>query len=351
MESAGLPIFFQPFSLTCEYSEEHLVVYFEDHPEYAWIEGIFSPRENPDLCRVILAERRGGRVHYVNSEEIAERLNLSGLTAHWTKIEYHSEKKSPKPRIRLALTTHREESLEVVLNCRARPEESRGGLSDPGGAPTGGLLPVIWRRASAMAGRGSKVIIDGRNRPISAESKFPYLNPKLAAFFTQGFDLGLVAPFAGQLNLTRGPAEMGVGQSWVYQYGEGELEYEIVGLDGDRLTVRRHGEKTQTIFARLTEGAIDIRRIEAGDGSLECGFALNFIAPPPGANLQAQFSIDITGHPEVIKGVFQADLRPNRVVFSLVPTSPPWAMARTVSVGLARQDKTLIMEPVVPKVN
>ena len=89
-----------------------------------------------------------------------------------------------------------------------------GGLTDPlGHAPD--VLPIMYRDASAAAASGTRLTIGGEPCALAA------------AYYTEGFAIGVLTTGVADLRLVERPAQLGVGARWVYAREGGELVYDV----------------------------------------------------------------------------------------------------------------------------
>ncbi len=220
-----------------------------------------------------------------------------------------------------------------------------GGLTDPTRhAPD--VLPILVRDASGVGGDASTVTVDGVPYVIP-----PFTPPGLSApigvmaFTTTGFEVAVLPSGESTLTLDEAPLLGVVGGRWVYRWASGQSVYEIVGRDGDRLQIRKTGDTTERIAARLLRGRVHVEEVvvesaSESPGEVALTFAEPYLADPLTADFGRRppgcFSVSVAGK-ALVTGTVESDA--HTVV--LRSADPPWAATRVVAVSATRDGSRL----------
>jgi hypothetical protein len=216
------------------------------------------------------------------------------------------------------------------------PDQSRRGLTDPGLHALSSSLPIMWRRASALAGPSSSVHIAGVRYPIPEVFRRGSHFVAYHGYFTEGFHMVAIRSGSRSLRLLRKPRTFQIGERWVYETSSGELCYEIESMEsGQRLRIVSSGEQVETVLAVVKADGLALTRVvlqalrEPDDGA-----AMSFSQPN-------EFSIQLGSRTDAISGSASA---PDVNSLRLSPRSPDWAIPRSVNVKWTLEDDVVTLE-------
>src|SRR5689334_5041345 len=159
MDALG-PSFVPPVGVEFRREDSHVIAFLVGHPEYEAVEAFVSrPSGAPALLRAILTRHDKTQVDHVSDPAIARRASAPSRSIVATYVHYDETSHDGRPRARLAFTSFRGERVVLEVAAATPPTPAFGGLTDPEGhAPD--VLPIMWRDASAIAGPGTRCLID-----------------------------------------------------------------------------------------------------------------------------------------------------------------------------------------------
>jgi hypothetical protein len=337
--------FVQPLDITFRYEDEHVIAFFDGHPEYEAVEAFVSDRAgHAPLIRAILTRHDKTQVDHLNDAAALAAYRVANplREAVFADITYANVPVATGPHTLLDFVSFRGERIVFELFATSPASARFGGLTDPAGhAPD--VLPILWRDASALAGPTTTLTIDGTpyTIPIFVQiGDFIGLN----AFYTAGFAVGIVPTGSVVLQRLEAPEALAAGARWRYRRGDAEFVYEVVETDGDRFVIQRTSGISETIEARLQAGRLTPVAIRTASGSMHPGqLVFTFDPALPDATTDAfgtdapgTFAIAIDDHAGLVTG----RVEPTAMGFTLRPEQPTRAMTRAIRAVVAREAET-----------
>lgn len=326
-----------PFALFFMHCDLHVMVYFEGHPEYEAVEALIRKREDgTDFIHVIMTRKDQRQVDYINDrDQVASVLAAGGKReVHYRRMKYVHTMQKGKPHVFLRYTTSRSEIVEMDFQCAGKPSLKHGGLTDPEDHSKDTSLPVMYREASVLASKKSKISFNGVSYKIPVKIHVPVFFTGLKGFYSRDFSMGIFRTVTEPVEILRLPADYSVGQSWEYASSAGKSVYEIVDKVGNTLTVKQGNTK---IYADVQENAFYIHRIEKTGGNSGKGlFIITFTPALPVGMYEdftcapVDFSIFMDKSQALLQGKVNITAEGNRVNYQLFPEIPAWAAARPV---------------------
>ncbi|MEZ4312374.1 MAG: hypothetical protein R3F14_30460 [Polyangiaceae bacterium] len=324
----------QPFQVNFTRHDTQVIAFFEDHPAYDAVEVFYLVRPGQEpLIRAILTLLDGFQIEMVNDPVAAASIRSPFRPVFVRDILFEQTVLSGgRVHVTAQFVSFRAEDIVIDVTTISPPLPGPGALIDPGNHGETTSLPVLWPNDTAPGDEQSTVLINGVPQALD-----PGPAPgTVAAFYTAGFDLGVIAADIESLRLLSGPEQIEVGATWTFiESQKGSLvEYEVIALSGEDIVVRRTTGLEQIIVARpLLErpDLLAIRSIRATG----LPAALNITPPPPfGLTLDltvpGQFSVSLDTHADLITGEAEVSYDQNRVSWVLSPEQPDWAAPRTV---------------------
>jgi hypothetical protein len=319
------PSFAPPVGVEFRRDDAHVIAFLGGHPEYEAVE-VFATRSPgaPALLRAILTRHDQTQVDHVSDPVLVgvQRASVPSRSIVSTDVQYAETTQDGRTHVRLAFTSFRGE--RVVLELAATPAtQAFGGLTDPEGhAPD--VLPIMWRDASAIAGAGTRCLID------DVPCELAPFGDGVKAFHTVGFAVGLVVSREIALRVIESPRALVAGAHWRFRRHDEELVYEVVDAGPARVVIRGTSRAGETIDAvvldgRLAPTAVTFPSASARGGELVVRFA-------PFLRDGARFAVDVDAHRDLLTG----DIAGTAANFYALFDAPSWARSRTVRVRLRR---------------
>jgi hypothetical protein len=327
--------FVQPFQITFDRHDVHVIAWMQDNPRYDAIEAFVTNREGQEpLIRVTMTELDGYQNDLINDQALAdERAALfTGRTVLYRPVSYqHSLLPDDAPRVTLSFTSSYDEEIYFDLSALFPSVPSQGGLTDPGNHALCVSLPVMYRDGGTVAGYATELVIDGTPQPIPPGPFAGALN----GYYTNGFHIGVIRASEVELELLWGPTQVREGRSWFYLDPLGRVQsYDIIQVDGDVVMIRKSTGMEEIITAKLgtkRKDVLDILnvRLTGVPASLNqtppapTGFTLDLSVPE-------QFSLSIDQQANLVTGYADSELDRHGGAWFLVPEQPTWAVPRNV---------------------
>ncbi|WNG36443.1 hypothetical protein F0U61_24260 [Archangium violaceum] len=333
--------FVQPFLITFERHDSHVIALQLEHPEYEAIEAMVTHRQGrPPLIRVILSLRGGFQIDFYNDEDVA-RERAAVLTQRLTfyrPIQYEEGEIEGLPTLRVRFTSHRGEDILLDFHGSSAPRAELGGFIDPGPHAGGAALPVMWANASAFASPTTEVLIDGVPYPIG-EGPTP---GSLSAFYSRGFLIGVFRAGVLKLFQFRHPRRLAVGERWLYWDHTGNLHvYKIIDIAGEWVTVHKTSTSAflpeELLTARVVDEKLLLQSVRATGRT-----GLQDTVPPPhegfilDLSTAGSFSLSIDDHADLVTGTASVQKLGLTTTWRLEPSQPEWATSRTVTASVSR---------------
>jgi hypothetical protein len=331
------PFLVSPLRIHCVDDDRHVIAYFSGHPEFECVEAMFSARSDGTFSvRAILTRRDQTQIDFVNDPVLLlgdtgpERVRVV------RDIRVTLREDADLPVAEVEFDSLAGERVVLRIACASRPDASRGGLTDPGAHALGSSLPLMWRQASAVAGRSSCVHIAGVRYAIPELFR---QGPHFVAhhgYHTQGFHMAAIRNESRAFRVVQQPRSLRRGAQWVYETSSGQLVHEIESKDDDgTLRITSSARPGEIVHAVETAGRLLLEQIVSPPVRTRGKHvALSF--GPSNA-----FSIRLGSHADVLRGAVSA---PDPCSLLLAPQSPAWAIRRPVHVRWAIQDDLVTIE-------
>jgi hypothetical protein len=331
----------QPFLITFNRHDVQVIALLADHPEYDAIELMVTHRVGrPPLLRAIITQLDGVQIDFLNDERVA-RERAAALTNRRTlyrPMQYEEGERNGLPTMRLRFTSHQGERIVLTFEAFSPPTPELGGLINPGNHSEGMSLPVMWANASAFAHPSSQVTVDGISYQIR-----PAPQPGALLFiYSEDFLIGVIREGSLGLWLAWAPRHLTVGEKWLYWDNLGNLhQYEIIGIDGDLLTLHK-----TTTSSFMSEEVLTVQHMGGRFllRSVRVTGRLGIQERPPPApegftlrlSTEGGFSLSTDEHENLVTGTASREVSGNTTTWLLLPVDPPWTQSRSVRANVAR---------------
>ena len=320
----------QPFLLRFRREDLHIMAFFSGHPDYEAVEAMIRYRaDGTPSIRAILTRHDQSQIDHVNDDDLsADGHGVARQTCR-RGIALTVDALPGKRRARLAFVSHAGEPVVLDITTVGVPDPNRGGVSDPGGHSLSTSLPLMRRRASALAGPQTEVLIGGKcfEVPVKIRSG-PFVAHE--GYFTEGHTFGAVRAGTISYRLQATPARMAVGERWILESDGRLMTYRIAraGPDGT-LGIVRDDASSELVEAVAIGDELRVRRISKSAGAgLPGGLDLAF----DGAG---RFTLAMEAE-TIVSGSVEVERQGGTAVITLSPTQPGWAMARPIRVTCSR---------------
>ena len=322
------PGLLQPFLLRFRREDLHIMAFFSGHPDYEAVEAMIRYRgDGTPSIRAILTRHDQRQIDHVNDDDLSAEGR--GVTRQTCRRDMALAVKTLPGRrhARLEFISHAGEPVVLDLTTAGEPDEKRGGVSDPGSHSPNTSLPMMRRRASALAAPQTAVFVGGRRFQVPVKiSAGPFVAHE--GYFTEGHTFGVIRSGLIGCRLKTQPARMAVGEEWILDSDGRTITYRIEsrGPDG-KLHIAREDASRESIEAFAEGNGLRIVRIGCladGEGGLDLAL------PESG-----RFSLAMDGE-TIVSGSATAERVAETEVITLSPTQPDWAVERKVRVTCSR---------------
>jgi hypothetical protein len=323
----------QPFPLRFRRDDLHVMAFFKGHSEYEAVEAMIQIRpERANSIRAIVTRHDQTQIDLLNDDALVAAYGGSDREYHRRPIDLQMESLADgRRRVRLEFLSQAGERIVLDVVSAGRPDDKRGGLTDPGGHSAGSSLPLMWRGASTLAGPRTKVTIDDVEYAVPEKIRAgPFIAHE--GYYTERHSMGAIRSGTVIARLLKKPDRLDVGAEWVLQHDEYETVYRVTALDANGvLSIARLDVSGERITAHAIEDRLAVTRISlpAQADSTE-GLVLAF-------DRDAGFSLSMEGQQDIVSGRLDLAEGPDGSVISLRPLQPSWAVARIVRVACTRE--------------
>jgi hypothetical protein len=333
-----VPLFLvNPIPLQYVDDDRHVIAFFSGHPQFECVEAVFSPRGDGTFStRAILTRRDQTQIDFVNdTASLTSELGLE-RTMVLRNIGVTLDEREGLPVTEVQFESHENELVVLRVACGSPPDPSRGGVTDPGSHALGSSLPLMLRRASALAGPSSSVHIAGIRYPIPEMFR---KGPHFVAhhgYYTQGFHMAAIRNGSRSLRILRQPSAFRVGEQWEYEMSSGKLIYEIQSRENGRtLRIVSSAKQVETVYAVATARGLVLSKIalQAFHTQSE-GTVVSF-------GQSNGFSVRVDAHADVVSG---STFAPDANSLTLEPKAPAWAIPRAVHIRWALKGDVVTLE-------
>jgi hypothetical protein len=329
------PDLVQPFLLRFRREDLHIMAFFGGHPDYEAVEAMIRYRDDgtPSI-RAILTRHDQSQIDHVNDHDLsAEGHGVIRQTCR-RDIALAVETLPGRRHARLEFDSHASEPVVLDITTVGEPDPRRGGVSDPGNHSPNTSLPLMLRRASALAAPQTAVFVGGKRFEVPVKiSSGPFVAHE--GYFTEGHIFGAIRAGTISYRLKTRPPRMAAGEQWVLE-SDGRVvihRIESIGPDG-KLRIARADAFGELIEAFPTGEGLRITRIGSlADGKPQGGLNLAF-------HEAGRFSLAMEGE-TIVSGSAAAKRQAGTAVITLSPTQPVWAAARQVRVTCSRDGDLL----------
>jgi hypothetical protein len=329
------PGLLQPFLLRFRREDLHIMAFFSGHPDYEAVEAMIRYRDDgtPSI-RAILTRHDQRQIDHVNDDHLlAEGQGVDRETCR-RAIELAIGAVPGRRRARLQFDSHAGEPVVLHIISAGEPDPARGGISDPGSHSPNTSLPLMRRRASALAAPQTAVFVGGKRFDVPVKiSSGPFVAH--AGYFTEGHTFGAIRAGTFVYRLKTQPAGMIAGEQWTLESDGRTIIYRIerVGSDG-KLRITSENTRGEMIEAFAAGDGLGITRIGyLAGGKSQGGLDLAF-------DEAGCFSVAMVGE-TIVSGSAQVEQQAGATIVTLSPTRPDWAVARLVRVTCSRDGDLL----------
>ena len=339
LSAAGMvlpPGFLQPFLLRFRREDLHIMAFFSGHPDCEAVEAMIRYRDDgtPSI-RAILTRHDQRQIDHVNDDPLfAEGHGVDRETCR-RDIALAVENVPGRRRARLQFESHAGEPVVLDIASAGEPDPARAGVSDPGNHSPNTSLPLMLRRASALAAPQTTVLVDGKRFEVPVKIRSgPFVAHE--GYFTEGHTFGAIRAGTIAYRLKTQPARRTVGEQWIFESDGRTVVYRIenVASDGELRIARKdpHGELIEAFAA---DDGMRITRIGyLTRGKFQSGLNLAF-------ERAGCFSLAMDGE-TIVSGSVRVERQVNTTtIITLSPTQPDWAVARQVCVTCSRHGDLL----------
>jgi hypothetical protein len=336
---AGLrlpPGVLQPFFLRLDPDDLHVMAVIDGHPAYEAVEAMIRWRVSGEpSVRAILTRHDQSQIDHINDAERLAGMAGAVRETHARDISLVVEDAPSGRRCEVAFQSGSGEAVAFSISTLFPPSPAGAGLTDPGGHSPTTSLPLMWRRASALAGAQSWVSIAGARFALPLREVPPGAR---AGYFTEGHTLGAVRAGASRLRARQAPAAFQPGESWVFAGEDGDAVYDIVEAASDvELLIARRDGAGERIRARADGGGgLIASEIRLGAGGPERDLALVFG--------DGEFRIDLEGQEGLVRGRFSVADDAQGWTARLAPAEPAWTCSRAVTATCRRDGDDIVCE-------
>ena len=317
------PDLLQPFLLRFRREDMHIMAFFSGHPDYESVEAMIRYRaDGTPSIRAILTCLDQRQIDHVNDEALSAEAHGVNRQTCRRDIALTVEALPGRRHARLHFNSHSGEPVVLDIVTAGEPDEKRGGVSDPGGHSPNSSLPLMRRRASALAAPQTAVFVGGQRFEVPIKiSAGTFVAHE--GYFTEGHLFGAIRAGTIGYRLKTRPARMAVGERWIFENDGRTIVYRIEHSDPDgRLRIAGEDAADETIEAFASGDGLRVIRI--GHGGLDLAFE------EPG-----RFSLAMDGE-TIVSGSAEMNRQDGANFITLSPSQPDWAVARQVRVTCSR---------------
>jgi len=322
------PGLLQPFLLRFRREDLHIMAFFSGHPDYEAVEAMIRYRaDGTPSIRAILTRHDQRQIDHVNDDDLAAEGH--GVTRQTCRrdIALAVEALPGRRHARLEFRSHADEPVVLDITTSGEPDEKRGGVSDPGSHSPGTSLPLMRRRASALAAPQTEVFVGGQRFEVPVKISMGTFVAH-EGYFTEGHTFGAIRAGTIGYRLKASPARMAVGEQWIFEGDGRTIVHRIVSSDPDgRLRIVREDAAGKTIDAFASGEGLRVIRI--GYGGLDLSF-----------DEISRFGLAMDGE-TIVSGSTEVKRQDGAAVITLSPAKPDWAVARQVRVTCSRDGDRL----------
>lgn len=323
--------FIQPINFSFMYNTQHIIVYFKDHREYKSIESRITDDDSGKVyIWNILTRHNGTQVDFVNDEVLQRNLYESNPSREifYREIKFFQNKRSNKPKIDMWFYSHKNEPIELIIDCATEPKERFGGMMTlPNDFLPEADLPVNCRKISAFISSKSSISISGRRYRIPVKRRMPFFFKEYHGYYSEGYDVILFTKNDEILEPIAYPTEFVLGKSWIYQGKNQVYKYTIYEIDEANSSFMLKRDN-QFITVIMDENRYLIKQIYA-ESCEEHYMTIDFNPPipidsPNDMTTQSEFIIEIDGKKKLVTGKAHVNIIEKATAWTLIADLPTW---------------------------
>src|SRR6478735_3899386 len=242
------PDLLQPFLLGFRREDLHIMAFFRGHPNYEAVEAMIRYRaDGAPSIRAILTRHDQRQIDHVNDDDLSAQAHGVDRQTCRRDIALAVEALPGRRHARLAFNSHASEPVVLDITTTGEPDPRRGGISDPGSHSLNTSLPLMRRRASALAGPQTAVFVGGKRFEVPVKiSSGPFVAHE--GYFTEGHTFGAIRAGTISYRLKTRPELMATGEQWIFESDERRMVYRIASRDTDgRLSIASDDLPAETI--------------------------------------------------------------------------------------------------------
>ena len=326
----------QPFFLRFRRDDVHVMAFFIGHPRYEAVEAMIQERAGGEhSIRAILTRHDQSQIDHINDADLFSQMRGARREVCRRAIDFASEPFGGGRRARLEFKSHAGERVVLCITTLSDPDQRGAGLTNPGGHSQGASLPLMLRRASALAGPESWVAVDGVRYDLPAK-RLSGSAVGAEGYYTEGHAMGVIRAGSIERRLIGKPDRLEVGAQWTFQSGRQTTTYRITARDRNgRLRIETLDGPGEVVTARALDGRLAVSKIEVGAvAPASQGLALTF-------DDAGGFSLSMAGTRGIVTGQVDIVESAKGPLITLHPATPDWATDRAVRVAISRRGQRL----------
>jgi hypothetical protein len=320
----------QPFFLRFAPDDWHVMALLEGHPAYEAVEAMVRARADGRFSiRAIITRHDGRQIDHVNDPALLAAMRGARREVVRREIGFSIALSGERPAAHLAFVSAAREPIELHVFGLGLPDPRGAGLSDPGTHSADASLPLMWRRASALAAEDTHVVVAGRRYEAPPRTLRPGLTAR-EGYLTAGHSMGVIRAGEVRTRLLRAPkGEIAAGDEWAFK-AEGET---VVWRVSERTTsgellIERLGPSPEVLSARQDGDRLELLAVATPDRNGLVMVVKN-----------GRFDLGVADQSALVDG--QVEATPDGAVVTLRPRTPAWAVSRPVRVEMARRGETI----------
>ena len=320
----------QPFFLRFDPDDWHVMALLDGHPAYEAVEAMVRAKASGGWSvRAIITRHAGVQIDHVNDPALLAATRGARREVVKREIAFAIDAAGPQPAARVAFASAAGEPIELNVVGLGPPDPRGAGLSDPGTHSADASLPLMWRRASALAAEGTHTLVAGRRYEAPARTLRPGLTAR-EGYLTAGHSMGVIRAGKVRMRALHAPqGELGAGAEWTFESEGEEVSWRVTERTTTRdLLIERQDAGREVLSARQEGDRLELFAVAVPDRD---GLVLMFE--------NGRFELGVAGQPALVRG--QVDVEAGASMVTLRPESPEWAVTRAVRVAMARRDETI----------
>jgi|GEM_PF-1051164 len=347
-ENNSLCTIIQPFKIYYESFDIHVMLFFNNHPEYESVEAFIKKSNDMLFIRAIITRHNQSQIDFINDKIIAEKIKQENTNReiYYTPINYQEKKENQNVRIILQFNSHKNESIYFDFITAGEPDEKYAGLIDPGSHSFNTSLPVMYSELNTLAGEDSKIKINNTEYEIPVKISQPPYFIGMEGYYSEGYNLGVILASDEQIKLIQYPKNIQKNEKWIYNQENKNIVYTIKDIKKNEIRVEND---TETIILERKNNSLGITKIIYNSPEKK-EFIIEFSSSIPlsinnneKSKLNGKFKISINNHKDIISGIFKTIKNENSLKITLIPSNPSWAKKRQINININHKDSIFIV--------